>query len=111
MGLRTNTPFLAFIPVVGDVIDAGLNYTLVVRKARQAEIPTWLLRKMLFNNTVSAAAGSVSLWILKIEQNVNLVTLLASFQSLEMFSSACGKQTLAMLPSLRNSSVFVEKNS
>ena len=37
-GLRFGWTFLiGFIPVVGDVTDAVLNYTLVVRKAKQAE--------------------------------------------------------------------------
>lgn len=47
------------IPGAGDVIDVILNYTLVVRKARQAEIPGWLLRQMLMNNAVSAGVGLV----------------------------------------------------
>jgi Domain of unknown function (DUF4112) len=50
-------PSPGFIPVVGDVVDASLNYTLVVRKCRQAELPGWLVRKMLLNNAVSAACG------------------------------------------------------
>ena len=49
----------ALIPVVGDVADAVLNYRLVVRKAVQADIPPWLLRKMLFNNTISAGLSYV----------------------------------------------------
>lgn len=53
------TFIIGFIPVVGDVTDAALNYFLVVRKAKQAEIPGWLLRKMLFNNAVSAGVGLV----------------------------------------------------
>ena len=51
--------FIALIPVVGDVADALLNYSLVVRKARQADIPPWLLRKMLLNNTVSTGLSYV----------------------------------------------------
>lgn len=47
------------IPGAGDAADAALNYLLVVRKARQAEIPGWLLRKMLANNAVSAGVGLV----------------------------------------------------
>lgn len=38
---------------------AGLNYVLVVRKARQADLPSWLVGKMLFNNAVSAVGGIV----------------------------------------------------
>lgn len=47
------------VPGVGDVADAALNYGLVVRKSRQAEIPDWLLRRMLLNNAISAAVGFV----------------------------------------------------
>ena len=47
--------------MAGDIADATLNYTLVVRKARQAEIPPWLLRKMLANNAISAGVGLVPL--------------------------------------------------
>lgn len=50
---------IGLIPVVGDVADASLNYFLVVRKAKQAEIPEWLWRRMLVNNAVSAAVGFV----------------------------------------------------
>jgi len=54
-GFRFGWTFLlSLIPLVGDVTDAFLNYRLVVCKAKQADIPAWLLRKMLFNNAVSA---------------------------------------------------------
>jgi len=53
------TVIIGLIPVAGDVADASLNYFLVIRKARQAEIPGWLLRKMLMNNAVSAACGFI----------------------------------------------------
>jgi hypothetical protein len=49
------------IPGAGDVVDAILNYTLVVRPAKQAEIPDWLVKKMLANNGVSAAVGFIPL--------------------------------------------------
>jgi len=59
-GMRFGWTFIiGFIPVVGDITDAVLNYTLIVRKARQAELPDWLVRKMLFNNAVSAGVGLV----------------------------------------------------
>jgi len=59
-GFRFGWTFIiGFIPVVGDVTDAVLNYTLVVRKARKAELPTWLVRRMLFNNALSAGVGLV----------------------------------------------------
>ncbi|KAK7690994.1 hypothetical protein QCA50_006097 [Cerrena zonata] len=61
-GLRFGWTFvIGIIPGAGDVADAALNYLLVVRKARQAELPDWLIHKMLFNNAVSAAVGFVPL--------------------------------------------------
>ncbi|CAE6530954.1 unnamed protein product [Rhizoctonia solani] len=61
-GLRFGWTFvIGIIPGAGDVADAALNYFLVVRKARQAEIPGWLLRKMLANNAVSAGVGLIPL--------------------------------------------------
>ncbi|CAA7266808.1 unnamed protein product [Cyclocybe aegerita] len=53
------TFFISLIPIVGDVVDASLNYLLVVRKARKADIPNWLLRRMLFNNAVSAGVSLI----------------------------------------------------
>ncbi|KAJ1307991.1 hypothetical protein OPQ81_002064 [Rhizoctonia solani] len=59
-GVRFGWTFvIGIIPGAGDVADAALNYLLVVRKARQAEIPGWLLRKMLTNNAVSAGVGLI----------------------------------------------------
>ncbi|KAK0493921.1 hypothetical protein EDD18DRAFT_1176878 [Armillaria luteobubalina] len=59
-GFRFGWTFvIGIIPGAGDVANIALNYLLVVRKARQAEIPGWLLRRMLLNNTVSAAVGFV----------------------------------------------------
>jgi len=52
---------IGLVPVVGDVSDALLNYTLVVKKAKQANIPDWLLRRMLLNNAISAGVGFVPL--------------------------------------------------
>ncbi|KAF8969093.1 hypothetical protein BDZ97DRAFT_1795989 [Flammula alnicola] len=48
------TFFIGLVPLVGDIADASLNYLLVVRPARRADIPDWLLRHMLLNNAVSA---------------------------------------------------------
>jgi len=50
---------IGLIPVVGNIADISLNYLLVVRKARQAEIPSWLLSRMLMNNAISAGVGFV----------------------------------------------------
>ncbi|CDO75548.1 hypothetical protein BN946_scf184883.g10 [Trametes cinnabarina] len=59
-GLRFGWTFvIGIIPGAGDIADATLNYVLVVRKAKQAEIPDWLLRKMLLNNAVSALVGFI----------------------------------------------------
>jgi len=61
-GFRFGWTFIiGLIPGVGDVVDATLNYTLVVRKCKQAEIPGWLLSKMLANNVISAAVGFIPL--------------------------------------------------
>jgi len=59
-GMRFGWTFLlSLIPLVGDIADALLNYRLVVRKAMQAEIPPWLLRKMMFNNTISTGLSLI----------------------------------------------------
>ncbi|KAG1870738.1 hypothetical protein DFJ58DRAFT_764367 [Suillus subalutaceus] len=59
-GLRFGWTFIiGIIPGAGDVADVTLNYFLVVRKARQAELPTWLVRRMLLNNAISALSGLV----------------------------------------------------
>lgn len=47
------------IPFVGDFADLILNYTLVVRIAKKAELPDWLLHRMYLNNLVSAVAGFI----------------------------------------------------
>lgn len=47
------------VPGAGDVACATLNYVLVIRKAREADLPPWLIGKMLFNNAVSAFSGIV----------------------------------------------------
>lgn len=45
------------IPGLGDITDAILNYTLVVKPARKLDIPDSLVTHMLFNNAVSAGVG------------------------------------------------------
>jgi len=50
---------IGLLPLVGDFADIGLNYYLVLRKARQADLPGWLVRRMLMNNLVSAGVGFV----------------------------------------------------
>ncbi|TRM61918.1 hypothetical protein BD626DRAFT_459580 [Schizophyllum amplum] len=59
-GMRFGWTFIiGIIPMAGDIVDATLNYTLVVRKARKAELPAWLVRRMLMNNAVSAGVGLI----------------------------------------------------
>jgi hypothetical protein len=59
-GMRFGWAFIiGLLPLVGDFADIGLNYYLVLRKARQADLPGWLVRRMLTNNLVSAGVGFV----------------------------------------------------
>ncbi|KAG7566884.1 hypothetical protein FFLO_01385 [Filobasidium floriforme] len=61
-GLRVGWTFwIGIIPGAGDVVNAILNYLLVIRLAKRAEIPGWLLHQMLLNNAVSAGVGVVPL--------------------------------------------------
>jgi len=53
------TFFIGLVPIAGDVVNAALNYFLVVRKARKADLPDWLVTRMLFNNAVSVGVGLV----------------------------------------------------
>jgi len=60
LGLRFGWTFLiGLIPVVGDFTDVTLNYMLIVRPARELDLPQWLISRMLANNAVSAAVGFV----------------------------------------------------
>jgi hypothetical protein len=59
-GMRFGWTFIiGIVPGAGDVGDIALNYLLVVRKARQADLPNWLVRKMLQTNAASALMGLV----------------------------------------------------
>jgi hypothetical protein len=59
-GLRFGWTFIiGIVPAAGDVADAALNYFLVIRKARQAELPSWLVRRMLVNNAVAILSGLI----------------------------------------------------
>jgi len=53
------TFFIGAIPGAGDVVNALLGYLLVIRKARQADIPPWLLSRMLVNMAISTGIGLV----------------------------------------------------
>lgn len=59
-GFRFGWTFIiGIIPGAGDVADVMLSYFLVIRKARQAELPAWLVRRMFVNNAVAALSGLV----------------------------------------------------
>ncbi|KAJ7216615.1 hypothetical protein GGX14DRAFT_605516 [Mycena pura] len=59
-GMRFGWTFIiGVIPGAGDVADVSLNYFLVVRKARKADLPQWLVRRMLANNAASALMGLI----------------------------------------------------
>ncbi|KAL1711801.1 hypothetical protein EV715DRAFT_160044, partial [Schizophyllum commune] len=54
-GLRFGcTLIIGIIPMAGDITNAALNHTLGLRKAKQAELPSWLMQRMLVNNAISA---------------------------------------------------------
>ncbi|PCH42385.1 hypothetical protein WOLCODRAFT_144026 [Wolfiporia cocos MD-104 SS10] len=92
-GMRFGWTFvIGIIPGAGDVADAALNYVLVVRKARQADIPNWLLRRMLANNAVSAAVGFIP-----VVGDIVLATFKANSRNaalLEEFLRVRGEETL-----------------
>ena len=59
-GIRFGWTFIiGLVPIAGDLTNALINYVLVVRKARKADLPDWLVARMLFNNAVSAGVGFV----------------------------------------------------
>ncbi|OCF54629.1 hypothetical protein L486_07761 [Kwoniella mangroviensis CBS 10435] len=53
------TFFIGIIPGAGDVVDAGLNYFLIVRPSKKLDVPQSLLSKMLVNNAISAGLGFI----------------------------------------------------
>ncbi|EPQ30928.1 uncharacterized protein PFL1_01826 [Pseudozyma flocculosa PF-1] len=55
------TAIVGIVPGLGDITAALLNYTLVVKPAKNEidDIPDWLVRQLLFNNAVSAGVGLV----------------------------------------------------
>ncbi|RXW21081.1 hypothetical protein EST38_g4759 [Candolleomyces aberdarensis] len=52
------TFFISLVPVAGDVANAALNYFLV-RRARGADLPPWLVQKMMANNAFSFAVSLI----------------------------------------------------
>ncbi|CAD6585355.1 MAG: hypothetical protein CYPHOPRED_003060 [Cyphobasidiales sp. Tagirdzhanova-0007] len=61
-GLRFGWTFMVgLIPVVGDVADAYLGYTLVIKQAKKADIPDNLLTKMQLNTLLATGIGMIPL--------------------------------------------------
>lgn len=60
-GVRFGWTFIiGIVPGAGDAVDAYLNYTLVVKKAKEIDgIPDSLIKQMMFNNAVSIGIGLV----------------------------------------------------
>ena len=50
---------IAFIPIIGDIVVAFLSYYLIIKPAKQADLPSSLVNKMFFNNVVSVALSYV----------------------------------------------------
>jgi len=50
---------IGLIPAIGDFADFLLSYFVVLRKARQADLPGWLVRRMLLNCIIAAVGGLV----------------------------------------------------
>lgn len=63
-GLRFGwTFFIGIVPGLGDLVNALLNHTLVVRPVKKEldEFPDWLIRQMIVNNAISTGVGFVPL--------------------------------------------------
>ncbi|PKI83340.1 hypothetical protein MVES_002786 [Malassezia vespertilionis] len=60
-GMRFGWTFLiGLIPLAGDLVDALLNYNLIIKKCKQVDnIPSSLINQMLANNSVSIGLGLV----------------------------------------------------
>lgn len=50
---------IGIIPLVGDVANLALSHSLVIKKAKKADIPASLLREMKAHNLISACMGMV----------------------------------------------------
>jgi len=59
--MGTPSGWSGIIPGAGDIVDASLNYALIVRPATELDIPKDLLSKMLVNNAISAGLGFIPL--------------------------------------------------
>ncbi|KAG0222108.1 hypothetical protein BGW41_006208 [Actinomortierella wolfii] len=53
-------PIIGLIPVAGDVVTTAMGLN-VVRTAKQADIPDWLVRKMLMNVAIDFGLGFIPL--------------------------------------------------
>ncbi|KAG6847745.1 hypothetical protein H0H93_006229, partial [Arthromyces matolae] len=51
--------FIGLIPILGDGANVFLDYLFVVKKAEKADLPPWLLQRMLMNVAVGACVGFV----------------------------------------------------
>lgn len=51
------TFFIGIVPGLGDAVNAGLNYFLVVKPSKKLDIPKDLYAKMIANNAVSLGLG------------------------------------------------------
>jgi len=59
-GFRVGWTFLfGAVPGAGDAVNAVLGYFLVVRKAREADIPPWLYNRMVGNQAIATVIGFV----------------------------------------------------
>ncbi|KAN0138967.1 hypothetical protein V8E53_003355 [Lactarius tabidus] len=59
-GIRFGWSFIiGIVPGVGDAADAILGYVLIIRKARNAEIPWWLTQRMVLNLAIATSVGLV----------------------------------------------------
>ncbi|TFY69236.1 hypothetical protein EVG20_g3231 [Dentipellis fragilis] len=59
-GLRFGWSFIiGIVPGAGDAADAALSYLLVIRKAKQADLPPWLIQRMLLNLALATSVGLV----------------------------------------------------
>jgi len=59
-GFRVGWTFLVgAVPGAGDALNAVLGYYLIVRKAKQADIPPWLLNRMIGNQAIATVIGFV----------------------------------------------------
>lgn len=61
-GFRVGWTFLlGLIPFVGDAVDALLNYNLVLKKAKECDVPDYIIAQMWVNNMVSLGVGLIPL--------------------------------------------------